>query len=120
MLLVSNEDTIEQNFLKGIKIMCMLNKFFIFIILVVPSLALSLPNPASLNCLNKGYQLVLIKNTGICFFPDNSYCEEWAFFRGTCKRGNHFLAQPFIKKNVNLYCITRKKGEVLVNRCHKK
>ncbi|MFA6328381.1 MAG: DUF333 domain-containing protein [Candidatus Micrarchaeia archaeon] len=46
-------------------------------------------NPASKNCVNNGYRSEILKNAdgseyGICVFPDNSSCEEWAFFRGNC------------------------------------
>ena len=47
-----------------------------------------LANPASVNCEQKGYKLV-IRDTpggqqGFCVFPDGSECEEWAYFRGEC------------------------------------
>ena len=49
----------------------------------------SLANPASVNCADKGGRLDIRTNDqgqyGVCVFPDNHECEEWAFFRGTCK-----------------------------------
>lgn len=48
-------------------------------------------NPASKNCVDKGGQLAIVKETagelGICKFPDGSQCEEWQFFRNECKKG---------------------------------
>jgi putative hemolysin/membrane-bound inhibitor of C-type lysozyme len=52
----------------------------------------SLPNPASQNCVDKGGRLTLEKNRkggqfGVCTFPDNLQCEEWAMMRGDCPAG---------------------------------
>ena len=47
--------------------------------------AFALPNPAAVNCTDKGYKYILVKNIGYCIFPDHSYCEEWAYFRGKCE-----------------------------------
>ena len=48
-------------------------------------------NPASQNCLDKGGKLEIRTNSagqyGICVFTDGSECEEWVFFRGTCRHG---------------------------------
>jgi abhydrolase domain-containing protein 6 len=49
-------------------------------------------NPASQHCLDKGGRLVLEKNAkggefGVCRFPDNLECEEWAMMRGDCRVG---------------------------------
>lgn len=66
-------------------------KKLMLLILLLSSSAQALPNPAATNCVNKGYQYLLVQSTGICIFPDKSYCEEWAYFRGTCKPGQNFL-----------------------------
>jgi putative hemolysin/membrane-bound inhibitor of C-type lysozyme len=52
----------------------------------------NLANPASQNCVDKGGRLILEKNRkggqfGICTFPDNLQCEEWAMMRGDCPAG---------------------------------
>jgi putative hemolysin len=52
----------------------------------------SLANPASQNCVDKGGRLTLEKNRtggqfGVCTFPDNLQCEEWAMMRGDCPAG---------------------------------
>jgi len=52
----------------------------------------SLANPASKNCVDKGGRLTLEKNRkggqfGVCTFPDNLQCEEWAMMRGDCPAG---------------------------------
>ncbi len=51
-----------------------------------------MPNPASVNCTEKGGTLEIRTNAageyGVCKFGDGSECEEWAFFRGECKPGD--------------------------------
>jgi len=47
----------------------------------------AMPNPASVYCEQHGGKSQL---DGMCLFPDNSYCEEWSYFRKTCKPGEHF------------------------------
>jgi putative hemolysin len=48
----------------------------------------NLPNPASKNCVDQGYQYEIRAEgdgeVGYCIFPDGSECEEWAFLRGEC------------------------------------
>lgn len=51
-------------------------------------------NPASVKCEEDGGTLE-ITNTpegqlGYCFFDDNSVCEEWAYYRGECQKGECF------------------------------
>lgn len=51
-----------------------------------------LANPASQNCVAKGGQVVIEKNPrggqfGVCMFPDNLQCEEWAMLRNECRTG---------------------------------
>jgi uncharacterized protein len=51
-----------------------------------------LANPASTNCAAKGGKLTIEKNAkggqfGVCTFPDNLQCEEWAMLRGDCRTG---------------------------------
>ena len=48
-----------------------------------------IPNPASVNCIEKGNKLDIIttddgSQSGVCTFPDGSSCDEWAYFRGEC------------------------------------
>ena len=49
-------------------------------------------NPASTNCINNGGTLEIKDSPqgqyGVCIFNDKSECEEWAFFRGECQKGN--------------------------------
>ena len=52
----------------------------------------SLHNPASQDCVDKGGRLTLEKNRksgqfGVCTFPDNQQCEEWVMMRGDCPAG---------------------------------
>lgn len=49
-------------------------------------------NPASVFCEENGGTLEIREDTsggqyGVCIFPDNSECEEWAYFRGECSPG---------------------------------
>ena len=51
-----------------------------------------LANPASVNCAKVGGRLVVERGAaggefGVCLFPDNRQCEEWALFRGHCPVG---------------------------------
>lgn len=50
-----------------------------------------LPNPASTNCIDLGYQLEIREGSlgqyGVCIFPDETECGEWALFRGECSPG---------------------------------
>ena len=57
-----------------------------------PAARPKLANPASQNCIDKGGKLTIEKNGkgaqfGVCTFPDNLQCEEWAMMRGDCKTG---------------------------------
>jgi len=47
----------------------------------------SMPNPASVYCVELGYELRIVDTdgeVGICIFPDGTQCEEWSFFEGEC------------------------------------
>jgi len=53
---------------------------------------LGIANPASVNCVEKGGQLVIQKRAdggeyGLCYFEDARACEEWALMRGECPVG---------------------------------
>ena len=57
-----------------------------------PAARSELANPASQNCVAKGGTLKIEKNPGggefgVCLFPDNLQCEEWAMLRGDCRNG---------------------------------
>lgn len=67
-----------------------------------------LANPASMYCMNQsGNSLVMREDAsggqyGVCFFPDGSWCEEWAYYRGQCERGTNMTscAGQFVTKAV--------------------
>jgi putative hemolysin len=49
----------------------------------------NMPNPASVYCEQNGNKLEIHtaadgSQSGICFFPDGSSCDEWAYYRGEC------------------------------------
>lgn len=51
-----------------------------------------LANPASVNCVDQGGQLVMKEKPdggqyALCYFDDNRACEEWAMYRGECPVG---------------------------------
>lgn len=59
---------------------------------VTPADKVGLPNPASVNCEQKGGKLVIhdrgeLGQYGVCVFEDNFQCEEWAMYRGECPVG---------------------------------
>ncbi|MGB9719580.1 MAG: DUF333 domain-containing protein [Candidatus Anstonellales archaeon] len=54
-----------------------------------------IPNPASVYCEEQGGTLEIRKDEsgneyGVCVFEDGSECEEWALYRGECKKGERF------------------------------
>lgn len=53
--------------------------------------SMTLANPASVNCVNKGGQVTFKEGPngtyGICVFLDNRQCEEWALMQGKCPVG---------------------------------
>lgn len=58
-----------------------------------PQGAANMPNPASQHCEQNGGTLQIRVDPnggehGVCVFPDNTECEEWAFFRGECNPDN--------------------------------
>lgn len=59
---------------------------------VVDEENVSVSNPASVNCIEKGGDSVIKDNEdgqyGVCVFDDKSECEEWAFFKEECKKGD--------------------------------
>jgi putative hemolysin len=71
--------------------------FFIFILTTFsacaqPTAAPNMANPASVFCNQHTGKSLIVTNadgsqTGRCVFPDGSFCEEWAYFRGECKPG---------------------------------
>lgn len=49
----------------------------------------NMPNPASVYCEQEGNKLEIRtaadgSQSGVCVFPDNSTCDEWAYYRGEC------------------------------------
>ncbi|MDQ8040146.1 MAG: DUF333 domain-containing protein, partial [Rickettsiella sp.] len=67
-------------------------KRFLILVLFIVGPSYALPNPASVYCIKHGGTLSVTGNlSGICLFPNHSYCEEWSYFRGNCKPGEYFL-----------------------------
>lgn len=57
------------------------------IMLSSPSQAI--PNPASVLCASMGYT----QDKNDCLFPDNTRCNQWAFWRGECGENHHICAK---------------------------
>jgi len=62
--------------------------------------ATEIANPASVNCVRQGGTLEIVRGddggeVGICRFPDNRECEEWALFRGECIPDSRDYHDPF-------------------------
>lgn len=84
----------------------MVRKFLLPLLLFLPVTVLALPNPASVYCGKQGQTLLLIQQAGICLFKDHSYCEEWSYFRHTCRQGQQFWPEKQIDfKNLKKYCV---------------
>ncbi len=53
---------------------------------------LSMENPASKKCITEGGRLQIVSSRegdyGVCIFKDGSVCEEWEYFRRSCKKGD--------------------------------
>lgn len=57
-------------------------------------------NPASEECIVKGAKVEMYSNDsgqfGVCVFDDKSICEEWALYRGECKKGDCFKVCKYV------------------------
>jgi predicted secreted protein len=56
-----------------------------------------IPNPAAKYCDDQGFTREIRTSAdgsqyGVCKFPDESECDEWAYFRGECKAGQYDVA----------------------------
>lgn len=63
---------------------------------VSPAAMADMPNPASVYCEENGGRLDLRTSdsgavAGVCVFADGSECDEWQFYRGTCKPGDSLV-----------------------------
>ena len=59
----------------------------------------NMPNPASVYCEQQGNRLEIRtasdgSQSGVCIFPDNSECDEWAYYRGECGPVNQSGSTP--------------------------
>jgi len=63
-----------------------------------PSSKPAIANPASEYCVSQENTLIIRQDSqgsqvGYCLFQDQTECEEWAYFQGTCQPGQHPSAQ---------------------------
>jgi len=61
----------------------------------------NMPNPASVYCEQNGNTLEIQtaadgSQSGVCFFPDGSICDEWAYFRGECGPAAPIIPTPVL------------------------
>ncbi len=73
-----------------------------------PAEPAGLANPASVYCGEQGGELDIRKDAdggevGYCQFDDGSECEEWAFFRRDCQKGE-FPASTQLANPAAVYC----------------
>ena len=66
-------------------------------------------NPASEYCAEQGGKVEIRKDAqgneyGMCLFDDGSQCEEWAFYRGDCKKGE-FPQSSGMANPASQYCL---------------
>lgn len=68
----------------------------------------ALPNPASMNCINQGGRLKILKRGdggeyGVCVFPNGRQCEEWALLRADCPPGGIVIGNTLSDEDT--YCL---------------
>lgn len=92
-----------------------MKRWLILFFLLVISSSYAIPNPASVYCVGHGGELKIMNELsgaiGICIFHDKSYCEEWSYFRGTCKYSKYFLPE---KRIGTRYCFTELANKNLI------
>jgi len=66
---------------------------------------IKITNVASEYCIEQGGKFAIHSQSqgdfNVCVFDDNSQCEEWAFYRGKCKKGEYFMNESAISENQN-------------------
>lgn len=96
----------------------LIKKLIFYVLFLTSPVVYAIPNPASVYCAEKQHHLLLIQETGICVFSDNSYCEEWSYFRGECKQDQFYWPEKVIDyKNLKKYCIVRQRNKFVVTLC---
>ena len=69
----------------------------------------NLPNPASVYCEENG-GIVEIRTDaegnqyGFCIFPDDSECDEWAYYRDECQPGDSNQPGAYLPNPASVYC----------------
>src|ERR1051325_6281651 len=79
---------------------------------VSPTAQANMPNPASVYCEEHSGKLKIVtasdgSQSGVCTFPDNSTCDEWAYFRGECKPGDSISNKTVLQatyQDPSAYC----------------
>jgi len=84
-----------------------------------------MPNPASVYCEQQGNRSEVVtaadgSQYGVCIFPDESICDEWAYFRGECgpaedsgapsNKGTDFGSVPVVINEPFDYCFVHPEG----------
>ena len=73
---------------------------------------LGMPNPASVFCEEQGGRLDIRTGAdggqfGVCIFADGSECEEWAFYRGECRRRRPAMRRRFLRRRLRCLVFLR-------------
>ncbi|CAM4427827.1 MAG: hypothetical protein LEGION0398_MBIBDBAK_00460 [Legionellaceae bacterium] len=84
--------------------------FILLAFSILPHDGWAIPNPAAVYCTSSQHELLMVEETGFCRFSDNSYCEEWHYFRGECIPGQHFIPNKS-GTNSKQYCLSRQNAE---------
>ncbi len=93
--------------LKTLKLILAFSLLALFIAACGTQPEADMPNPASVNCTDKGGTLTIEKDGsggeyGVCVFEDNRQCEEWALMNGECPDGG--LKITGYITNAAIYC----------------
>lgn len=85
----------------------------------------AMANPASVNCVDKGYKNEIRTNAdgsqyGVCVLGEGKECEEWAFFRGECGTSTPAAAANIVSASAALSIATLKKFPFLAKERMKK
>lgn len=82
------------------------------------SVSFARANPAAQNCASiPGSTYIMINQTGICLFKDNTYCEEWALMHQSCKDGDLQFPGTYNPNNLRNYCIVKMNKQTIVKIC---
>jgi putative hemolysin len=80
------------------------SSFVFFISILLSTCVYAMPNPAATLCAQLHYKI----KGDACVFPDESSCDQWAFWRGTCGQSYHLCTHSqgqLTEKDNDLVCV---------------